>query len=105
MEQERIMNNNRKHEIVEPLTLFDLYGSLSSMTETGKEPYWTADLQDFTYHGIMQEQADMLKMRQHGQLIMKDSDKYRQNNLWKTDKINILYIRKNSKFLKTHNQT
>ncbi|MEA1936869.1 MAG: hypothetical protein U9N04_02035 [Patescibacteria group bacterium] len=30
-------NNNRKHEIVEPLTLLDLYGSLSSAVETGKE--------------------------------------------------------------------
>gem|GEM_PF-5480323 len=37
MKQEETMNNNRKHEIVEPLTLFDLYGSLSSIVETGKE--------------------------------------------------------------------
>jgi len=31
------MNNNRKHEIAEPLTLFDLFGSLTSIVETGKE--------------------------------------------------------------------
>ena len=40
MEQEEIMsNNNRKHEIAEPLTLFDLFGSLSSIIETGKEKF------------------------------------------------------------------
>jgi len=39
MEQEEIMNNNRKHEIAEPLTLFDLFGSLTSIVETGKEKF------------------------------------------------------------------
>ena len=33
------MGNNRRHTIVEPLTSFDLYGSLSSITETGKEKF------------------------------------------------------------------
>ena len=33
------MNNNRKHEIAEPLTLFDLYGSLSSEVETGEKKF------------------------------------------------------------------
>lgn len=32
-------NNNRKYAIVEPLTLFDLFGSLASIVETGEEKF------------------------------------------------------------------
>ena len=31
------MKKNRKHTIVEPLTSFDLFGSLASIVETGEE--------------------------------------------------------------------